>query len=347
VTPRSGRSVAAAPLAAPILSPETAQAYLASRGLLGPAEPVVVSELGGGVSNVVLSVSTPAGAMLLKQALPRLRVADEWLAKRERAVTEAAALRLAGSLLPPLVPAVLDVDAGACALTIAHAPASWRPWKELLLAGRAEREVAARLGAALAAWHGGTLGSEDVRERFTDREAFEQLRVGPYYRTVASRHPNAGAAIDGMVELMSSRGTCLVHGDYSPKNVLIGADGMWIIDWEVAHYGDPAFDVAFMLNHLMLKALHRPSSLARFEDCSHVFVGAYERAVPDRLRDDPRYVLAHVGCLMLARVDGKSPVEYLSERGRERARRLGLSLVTEAPADLGAAWRRLSAIFET
>jgi 5-methylthioribose kinase len=339
----SGGSVAA-PLAAETLSPQTAPGYLASRGLLDPAEPVSVAELGGGVSNVVLSVSTPAGEMLLKQALPRLRVADEWLAKRERAVTEAAALRLAASLTPRLVPTVLDVDPDACAMTIAHAPAAWRPWKELLMAGRAEPAVAERLGSALAAWHRGTFRSEDVRERFADYEAFEQLRVAPYYGTTASRHPDAATAIGRMAEQMSSRRRCLVHGDYSPKNVLVGPDGMWIVDWEVAHYGDPAFDVAFMLNHLMLKALRRPRWLTRYEECSLVFVRAYERAVPDILRDDATYVLGHVGCLMLARVDGKSPAEYLSERGRARARRLGLSLVADRPGRLEDAWRRLAAI---
>ena len=342
----AGGRPATAPLAHALLSAETAGAYLASRGLLGPIEEVTVAELGGGVSNVVLSVSTPSRTMVVKQALPRLRVDDDWPAKRERALTEAAALRLAASLTPGLVPQVLDADPEACALTIAHAPATWRPWKDLLLAGTANPDVAGRLGSALASWHRGTLGDGRVRERFADHEAFEQLRVDPYYRTIPRRHPDVAEAVGKLVDLMLSRRRCLVHGDFSPKNFLVGPDGLSVIDWEVAHYGDPAFDIAFMINHLLLKALHRPGGRARYERCSLAFVRAYDAAVPDALRDEVAYVLGHVGCLMLARVDGKSPAEYLSEPERARAWRLGLSLALDPPADVGAAWQRLSKVVD-
>lgn len=338
-------SVTAA-FASDLLSVGTAQAYLVSRGLLDATERSSVAELGGGVSNIVLSVSTPSRAVVVKQALPRLRVEDDWLAKRERAVTEGAALRLAASLTSRLVPPVLDVDADVCALTIAHAPRSWHPWKDLLLAGTAEPTVADRLGSALASCHRGTLASDGVREQFADHEAFEQLRVDPFYRTVERRRPELAGMIGRFTNLMSSRRRCLVHGDFSPKNVLAGSEGMWIVDWEVAHYGDPAFDVAFMLSHLFLKALHRPRWRTRYERCSLAFVPAYDAGVPDALRDEAEYVFGHVGCLMLARVDGKSPAAYLSPPERDRARRLGVSLLMEPPADVGAAWQRLSELVD-
>ena len=331
-----------APFANRLLSSETVRDYVASRGLLDRAEPSSVVELGGGVSNVVLSVVSPSRALVVKQARPRLRVLDEWLAKRERALTEAAALRLAGSLTPGLVPAVVDVDADACALTLAHAPPSWRPWKDLLLAGTGDPAVAEQLGSTLSAWHDGTSGSPRLRDQFDDREAFVQLRIDPYYRTVERRHREIAEAIARFVDRMSSRRRCLVHGDFSPKNVLVGPNTVWIIDWEVAHYGDPSFDVAFMLNHLFLKALHRPRSRAQYEHCSLAFFGAWEAGVSNSLRDAAAYILGHVGCLMLARVDGKSPAEYLSENERERARRLGISFIVEPPQDVDAAWQRLS-----
>ena len=264
---------------------------------------------------MVLAVRAEGLCAVVKQALPRLRVADEWLAKRERAVAEAAALRLAGELAPEAVPGVLDVDEEECALVVEHAPVGWRNWKELLLAGDTG------------------LGGADV---------FEQLRVDPYHRTVMRRDPELSAAVGAYVERMLATRLCLVHGDYSPKNVLAGDDGLWVIDFEVAHLGDPAFDVAFMLNHLLLKAIHRPGSASAYEECSHAFVSAYQALVPATLAPEPGYVLGQVGCLMVARVDGKSPAEYLGEEERGVARRLGRELLLDPPETLEQAWALLA-----
>jgi aminoglycoside phosphotransferase (APT) family kinase protein len=345
VTGRGGRS---APRTSgdELLSAETVVGYLRARGLLAGGGEATVADLGGGVSNVVLAVSTPVRTMVVKQALPKLRVADDWPAKRERAVTEADALRVGGELTPSLVPRVLDVDPDACALTIAYAPAGWRSWKELLLEGTSDPGVAERLGSALAAWHDGTRDRDDVRRRFGDHKAFDQLRVDPYYRTIQRRIPAVAERVGRHVELMLSRRRCLVHGDFSPKNVLVGADGLWVVDWEVAHFGDPAFDLAFMLNHLFLKALHRPANRDGYECCSVGFLRAYDAAPAGPLRGEEAYLLGHVGCLMLARVDGKSPAEYLTEREREHARFLGRSFVLDPPTALAAAWQRLVAVVE-
>jgi 5-methylthioribose kinase len=326
-----------------LLDERTAVPYLIGRHVLSGDEPATVSSLGGGVSNVVLAVRTPSIDVVLKQSLSQLRVEEEWLAKQERAITEAAALQVAGELAPGSVPAVLDADPSAFALTIACAPNTWDNWKDRLLDGRAEPEVAARLGHLLAVWHTGTSMAPDPR--FDDAEAFEQLRVDPYYRTVLARHPAAGDAISACIERMGIRRRCLVHGDYSPKNVLIGdatARGqVWVLDFEVAHLGDPAFDLAFMLNHLVLKALHRPANHADYGRCAHAFLDAYTSAVAPALVDPTSYVLSHLGCLLLARVDGKSPAEYLGETTRCAARALALAILADPPADLNELWCRL------
>jgi 5-methylthioribose kinase len=114
-----------------------------------------------------------------------------------------------------------------------------------------------------------------------------------------------------------------------------------VLDFEVAHYGDPVFDPAFMLNHLMLKAIHRPGDLVAYQACAETFVAAYEDGLPWELRPDPPALAGHIGCLMLARVDGKSPAEYLTDSQRLIARLLGTQLVTDPPATLEDAWTRL------
>ncbi len=313
-----------------LVTTATAADYLRGRGVIGDG-PAHVVELGGGVSNIVLAVTTAEGRVVLKQALPRLRVAREWLAKRERALAEARALSLALGVAPEASPRVLDVDSDRCALTIEAAPSHWVTWKERLLAGDADTAVAARLGELLAGWHRVTGGAISGLDEW---DSFEQLRIDPYYREVARRHPAQAGAIIGYVDAMAGRRVCLVHGDFSPKNVLVGDPGLWVIDFEVAHYGDPAFDVAFLLTHLALKALFLPRARADLLACAAAFDAAYRVAASSGEPPATEYVLGHVGCLMLARVDGKSPAEYLDETTRRRAREVALALLSSAPDSL-------------
>jgi tRNA A-37 threonylcarbamoyl transferase component Bud32 len=271
---------------------------------------------------------------VLKQALPRLRVAEEWLAKRERAINEAEALRLLGGITPDHLPELIDLDRERCALVTSAAPAGWTSWKERLLGGHADPQIARSLGEILARWHATTLLDGRVRALFPDTVLFDQLRVDPYYRATAAHRLDLAGHIEGYVERMQHNRLCLVHGDFSPKNVLVG-DGIWVIDFEVAHVGDPVFDVAFMLNHLLLKRVHLPGSRGA-EESVRAFWAGYEGAVPEALLPDRQYLHGQLGCLMVARVEGKSPVEYLSDRERVAVAELGSSLLRDPPDSIDA-----------
>lgn len=324
-----------------MLSVDTVGAYVRRRGLVDEGTAVEALRLGGGVSNIVLAVRAGDRRLVVKQALPRLRVTEEWLATRERIMTEAAALRWAHSLTPDAVPAVLDIDHEAFALTIEHAPVGWGDWKARLLEGDADPTVAARLGALLAVWHTAPWDRPGAVASGDDTAAFDQLRVDPYYRTVMTRHPDLALEIAAYVDRMLATRRCLVHGDYSPKNVLLGGDGLWVVDFEVAHRGDPAFDLAFMLNHLLLKAIHRPARRDGYERCAHAFWHAYQSGVPHGFGGPGSYVFGHTACLMLARVDGKSPAEYLTPTERALARTCAVALLARPTATPDAAWTLL------
>jgi 5-methylthioribose kinase len=118
-----------------------------------------------------------------------------------------------------------------------------------------------------------------------------------------------------------------VHGDWSPKNFLVSAAGVMAIDFEVTHFGDPAFDSAFLLNHLLLKSFYRPEWSAKFSRLAGKFWEVYGSGLPPGCDWIEPATLTHLGCLLLARIDGKSPAEYitepsLQERVRQFARRL-------------------------
>jgi aminoglycoside phosphotransferase (APT) family kinase protein len=292
------------------------------------ADGLDIEELTGGVACAVFAVRGDGKRVVVKQALERFRVADEWLVPRERAAAEAQALELMARLAPGSVPGLLDSDAASFALVMEEAPAEWQPWKAQLLAGAADPSVAARLGALLAVVHSADadLGSP---------ESFEAQRVDPYLRTIQQRHPGLAERIGAYIERLLGTRLCVVHGDYSPKNVLVGDEGLWVIDWEVVHRGDPVFDLAFLLNHLLLKTIHLPRARDGYETCGQAFLDAYGPV------EDMPYLLGLVGCLMLARVDGKSPAEYLTEPERDQARTAGIALLSDPPNVLEVAWADL------
>jgi 5-methylthioribose kinase len=310
------------------LSSETIGPYLVRRGIFASPDGLDVEELTGGVACAVFAVRAEGKRMVVKQALERFRVADEWLVPPERAVAEAQALELMARLAPGSVPRLLDSDPEAFALVMEEAPADWRPWKALLLEGTADPAVAARLGELLATLH-------SVDADLGSAETFEAQRVDPYLRTIQRRHPELADRIGAYIDRLLATQQCVVHGDYSPKNVLVGDEGLWVIDWEVVHRGDPMFDLAFLLNHLLLKTIHRQQGRDGYEACGRAFFDAYEPV------EDMAYLLGLVGCLMLARVDGKSPAEYLTEPQRERARAAGVALLTRPPGSLQEVWAGL------
>ena len=316
--------------------------HLRRRGLVSHGD-VVAERLSGGVSNDVTAVRGAGVNLVVKRALPRLRVAEEWLADPDRVLAEADALRVAAQRQPAHVPPVLDVDRMNRVIIIGHAEDGAHEWKADLLRGEVDQEVASRLGTVLAGWHRSTAGSEAVIARFGDLEAFEQLRVDPFHRWIARRHPDLAPAIDAAVERMYASRACLVHGDFSPKNVLLGPSTTWVIDWEVAHYGDPTFDLAFLLTHLMCKALLRPESAEQYRSAGDTFLTAYRNGISGSdLEVDQAHLTTQTACLLLARMDGKSPAPYLDEPARERGRRIARAVIADGAPAPDYLWRQLS-----
>lgn len=313
------------------LAPETAIPYLAGRGY-DPKQLEVV-RLGGGVSNNVLLVTLPGERFVLKQALAKLRVEQEWLSDRGRIRREAEALRALGPLLgPDAVPRVLfeDFDNHLFAMTAAAPQA--RDWKSLLLEGRLDADVAVTVGRMLGRMQRAGWDSPQWKDRFGDQLVFDQLRLDPYYRSTALRHPDLAAFFEERVEVCRTRAVSLVHGDWSPKNFLVDGSSVMAIDFEVIHYGDPSFDAAFLLNHLLLKAFHRPALAAALAGLAARFWKELTGWLPGGSGWYGPSTLRHLGGLLLARIDGKSPAEYLRDPGlKDRIRGHARELILRTP----------------
>ena len=296
------------------LTPTMAVDYLQDRGIVPQGVDADATPLGGGVSNHVLRITWDEDCLVVKQPLPNLAVEDDWPADIDRIHNEAAAARtyasvIAAEELPARVPEVYLEDEAAHLLAIECAPAGTGSWKTSLLSGEIDSGVADTVGRVLGAVHTAAADDPTVEERFASKRPFDQLRIDPYHRTTADRHPDVAESIMAEVERIMSVDRTLVHGDYSPKNVLLG-ETPWIIDFEVAHWGDPAFDVAFMANHLFIKSVYNAAHQEAYLDAADRFWQAYRELVPWSIEAD---CIVELGILMLARVDGKSPVEYVEE----------------------------------
>lgn len=321
--------------------------FLASRGIRVQGRPVV-TPLTGGVSGTVLLIEDGDHRLVVKQALEQLLVEAEWFATPERALTEAAAVELLHSLTPDRVPGLVEVSQTDCALVMTAAPADWDSWKERLLTGLIDidREVGVgnTLGSVLATWHRRSAGDLVVAQRFNDYAALEQLRITPFHRVVLGQHPALAPAIQSCIDDLTTTRQCLVHGDFSPKNVLIGVrDGLWVLDFEVAHYGAAVFDLAFLHTHLLLKAVHRPDQAAALRTVAMAFRDAYAAQVGPALGLGAVTRLGwHTGCLLLARAGGTSPASYLTPSQRTRVLALGTRLLRTPDRAIEDVWALIS-----
>lgn len=309
---------------------------------------LVVAPLAGGVSSDIVRVTLPDGRRYCaKRALARLKVASDWRAPLERNRYEAAWLRRAAAIVPGAAPGVVAEDAAHGIVLLDYlAPEHYLLWKGELLAGRADPRTPRAVGDVLGRIHVATLGDPAVAALFATDALFDALRLDPYLRTLATRHPALAAPILACLAETAATRLALVHGDVSPKNILVSrADGHPVLlDAECAWYGDPAFDAAFCLTHLLLKAVHVRGIRATLLDQAAAFLSAWLAHLPPGLRRDAeRRTATLLACLMLARIDGKSPVEYLDAAGCEAVRDIAMPLVDRPAATVGAVLARVRA----
>ncbi|MCA9207043.1 MAG: phosphotransferase, partial [Planctomycetales bacterium] len=256
-----------------LIDESSAADYLRESGRIADDERVRVRLLTGGVSNIVLRISfdsTEREDWVVKQAREQLRVTDPWFCGVERIWREVETLRICADCLRDerqtdfaaddgfrfSVPQVVFEDRENYLYAMSAAPAEHIVWKRQLLRGVADRRIAAACGKLLGRLHARTWNDSGVANQLADRSFFEQLRVDPYYRFAAEQRPEFREYLEPLIASLDENRHSLVHGDFSPKNLLLFQHEVMLVDFEVGHFGDPAFDLGFFLTHIVLKAIH-------------------------------------------------------------------------------------------
>lgn len=332
-----------------LVTPENALDYLRAHGRIRPETPATVRWLAWGVSNVVLRVE-PEGepAFVVKQSREQLRTKADWFSRLDRIWREIDVMRTLHPLLPAgSVPRVLFEDRanylfGMEAVDVGHVV-----WKGELLDGTADPQIAATSGRILSALHRESAGSDDLRRLFGDREVFDQLRLDPFYRYVAARHDDLRPHLERVIDETMACSDCLVHADFSPKNLLIvrrpdGRPQVALVDYETGHYGDPAFDLGFFLSHLLLKTVRFAERQQEYLALSQTFwreyvagLGAVRSHAGFGEGELDRRAIGHLAGCLLARIDGKSTIDYLPEASQQdEVRQFARGLLTSPPATM-------------
>jgi aminoglycoside phosphotransferase (APT) family kinase protein len=351
-----------------LIDERNAESYLRSTGRVAPDEPVHVRELTGGVSNMVLLVERPQRQgqdFVLKQARAQLRTERPWFSSVQRVWREAEVMALCTRLLEKSLrqqttpagitslaactPAVLFEDRENYLFAMTAAPRPNAVWKQALLAADADGSIARACGGLLAALHGESWQDATIAADLGDATLFDQLRVDPYYRTLVEVQPTMRGPLERLIGSLAEHRLSLVHADFSPKNLLVFSGGLMMVDFETGHYGDPAFDLGFFLSHLVLKAaLHAPRHKPLLQ-LTESFRQAYDAALGPRIGQPPltelwaRGVQNFAGCAW-ARLDGKSPVEYLTQaRRREQVRAICREVLQQQPDN----WSQVVALCAT
>lgn len=309
-----------------------------SLGLCQSQDIIQINRLTGGVASDIATVEFPGKTVCVKFALGKLNVNEEWFAPVHRNRAEYAWLQAAARAVPQSVPALYGWSQAqnGFAMEFIHG-ADVYLWKTALLEGKPDKGEAAAVAQTLGKIHASSVTADFDRSAFNNQNDFESLRLEPYLRFTAQRHPDLSARINAMADRLAESSVALVHGDVSPKNILFRQHHALLLDAECATMGDPAFDVAFVLNHLILKSIHLPDSSANLRAAALQLWDSYAPCIgwekPTRME---ARISALLPMLMLARIDGKSPVEYLSNDSRIRVREIARQFIARPAYQLQA-----------
>lgn len=306
-------------------------------GLLKEGESAVLTPLTGGIASDIWKVDLPDRTVCIKRALHRLKVKADWFVPIERNLYEWLYLEIAERAAPGSTPRLVARDTEAYLFVMQYlAPEVYPLWKHQLRDGVTDRAFAAEVGRRLATIHSYTAARPEIADLFPTDAIFYASRMEPYLEATARIHPDLEPLLTPLIHATMHTKHALVSGDVSPKNILNGPEGPVFLDPECAFYGDPAFDLAFCLNHLLLKCLWRPTARDGFLECFRSLKDAYLALVDwePAAHMEERTARLLPG-LFLARIDGKSPAEYITrEEDKEKVRRTARSLLTEPAARL-------------
>ncbi|MCC7264862.1 MAG: phosphotransferase [Candidatus Latescibacteria bacterium] len=303
--------------------------YLRRKKLLVASDPApVVTSLGDGLQHLVFHVAVPRQEWIVKQALARAQVKERWWLDRKRIFTEKSCLEILAQLFPVLIPEVVLEDRTDFILVTTAQPREAVVWEDELMGGKIDLQIASLCGELLGTVHNQTAEDREVKAMFKDTKAFEQLRIEPFYGRIAQVFPDLKKPIEAQVRQLLKSRHALVLGDLRPRNIWISSGQVYMVDFVAAHYGNPAFDVAFYAADMCIKAMINSPQKAAYLEGINIYWNSYFRTAEYATKKEvEKSAVRDLACLLLSAIDGRLPATGLDEHMRGLARRIAQNLL--------------------
>ncbi len=294
--------------------------------LVPDAKDITATTLSGGVSCDTIKVNWHNGSGVIKRALAQLRVPGTWEADVDRILAEGDAITMYHQLTPEFVPKLLGRNDDELAIMLELAPEDMSEWRLQMLEGIVNPTIGSELGKVLGIWHNKTTGVQLPPRIENGKKRLYDLRAGAFYGGMAKIWPEYESLISSCAKELMESMECAVHGDFSPKNILAGPSGTWVLDFEVTHKGAPVFDLAFMCAHLIIKSIHLEDQRDLLLETIANFLKAYK----EQRGEIPENLGHHVGIITAVRVVGISQVKYLNDSAKVKVVEIARSLLDGA-----------------
>lgn len=303
--------------------------YLRRKKLLKASDPApVITPLGDGLQHLVFHVAVPGQEWILKQALARAQIKERWWIDRKRIFNEKNCLGILAQLFPVLIPEVVLEDRTDFILVTTAQPREAVLWEDELMGGKIDLQIASQCGELLATVHNQTADDREVKTLFKDTKAFEQLRIEPFYGRIAQVFPDLKKPIEAQIKQLLRNRHALVLGDLRPRNVWVNSGQVFLVDFVAAHYGNPAFDLAFYASDLCIKAMINSPQKAAYLEGINIYWNSYFRTAEYANKEEvEKSAVRDFSCLLLSAIDGRLPAVGLDEHMRGLARRIAQNLL--------------------
>jgi 5-methylthioribose kinase len=235
-----------------------------------------------------------------------------------RVDTEAKALAFIDRIVPGVVPKVIRIDRTNSVLILSDIKLGGQLLADELAAGRVHPEAGPQFGSTIGEIQKATFGLS-LGQILGDASIVESSNKNSYLgaRTEAPLrlYPEQ---TQQLLEDSAKAARCFVMGDLSPKNIFVEEQSVRFLDLERTSTGDPAYDPAYVITHLLIDAnrsLH--SSSLEF---INGFMQAYLEAVSSSLNSQEldelqNRIIRFVGFSILHRTQG---IYFVSYSGQDK-----------------------------